>query len=64
MKWMQNLAIAATLAALTLGGVACEKEEPSPLEKAGEALGDAMEDAGDAIEDAGDKIKDATKDKD
>jgi len=62
MKWMRNLTIATTLAALTFGGIACEKKEESPVEKAGDAVGSAMKDVGDAVKDAGDKVQEATKD--
>lgn len=35
-------------------------DQQGPLEKAGEAMDDSVEDAGDSIEDAGDSIEDAT----
>jgi hypothetical protein len=50
------------MAAVTFGGVACQKEEPSPVEEAGDAMGEGLDNLGDALQDAGDEVKDATKD--
>jgi hypothetical protein len=45
---------------LSLSGVAgCEKEEKSPMEKAGEAVEEAADDAADTVEDAADDAEDA-----
>jgi hypothetical protein len=62
MNWLKAFSVATAMAAVTFGGVACQKEEPSPVEEAGDAMGEGLDNLGDALQDAGDEVKDATKD--
>ncbi|MEP7244235.1 MAG: hypothetical protein ABI885_11160 [Gammaproteobacteria bacterium] len=65
---IQNLTLAAVLAALTLGMAACHKE--GPAEKMGEKVDKTVntiknggeETTADKLDDAGDKVKDAASD--
>lgn len=57
MNWTRMLSAGMLALAVSFGVVGCE--EKSNLEKAGDAIDDAVDDSTDALKDAGDAVKDA-----
>lgn len=60
-RMLVNLLALALVAGFTLS-VGCKKEEPGPMEKAGQKADKATKDAGKAVDKAADDMEDAADD--
>jgi hypothetical protein len=59
MKELRARAIALLLTAMSFGIAGCEKD--GPLEEAGEAIDEGIEDAREGVEDAAEEVEDAAE---